>query len=115
MAQVAEFRRMTQVHSLAGSFAGAAQTAFWHPLDVLKTRILCKTADGSRETVNSLDHFGNFSAFFVEILEFKTKHLTLMFHRPHLGGWQPLLIHMCSCAAVQCSLDGITFLRHASA
>eukprot|EP00438_Fugacium_kawagutii_P003663 Skav224233 [mRNA] locus=scaffold939:1244722:1244970:+ [translate_table: standard] len=30
----------SEVHSLAGAFAGAAQTAFWHPLDVLKTRSL---------------------------------------------------------------------------
>ena len=109
---------MTQVHSLAGSFAGAAQTAFWHPLDVLKTRILCKTADGSRETVNCLDHLGNFRDFFVEILEFKTNHLTLeecSIVCAHLGGWQ-LLIHMlCSCAAVQCSMASGSFLRHASA
>eukprot|EP00435_Cladocopium_sp_Y103_P031565 s2248_g8.t1 len=42
------------VHSLAGSFAGAAQTAFWHPLDVLKTRM--QVRDG---TVGSVHAYGS--------------------------------------------------------
>ncbi|CAK9117164.1 unnamed protein product [Durusdinium trenchii] len=39
------------VHSLAGAFAGAAQTAFWHPLDVLKTRM--QVRDGTVGSVHA--------------------------------------------------------------
>lgn len=36
---------------MAGAFAGAAQTAFWHPLDVLKTRM--QVRDGRVGTVHA--------------------------------------------------------------
>ncbi|CAJ1364540.1 unnamed protein product [Effrenium voratum] len=47
-------KAFAEAHSFAGAFAGALQTAFWHPLDVLKTRM--QVRDG---TVGSVHAYGS--------------------------------------------------------